>query len=173
MSIRPHGTPARYSHGPDHNGQPGRGCRCTPCTRACTRARTWRDYKTRSEGPGTADATGTRRRLQALMAAGWSRTILVARLGMTERHVRLILHGSERVLAMTATRVAGLYDELWDQPPPAGTQRERQAATLARNYAREHGWVMPLAWDEEPGPHCIDDPAARPAPGWKRQETAA
>ena len=162
MTPRPHGL-TRYKRGPDEQGAPGGGCRCDACSQA---NRDYQDRRTRLIAYGRwdvlSDAAGTRRRLQALVRGGWSLGLMSARLGCTRQVLRLTLHRSERVTAATAGAVRELYDELWDQPPPEGTRFEKRAATMARRYARERGWVPPLAWDDDE----IDDPAAVPAPGW-------
>ena len=161
---RPHNL-ARYKNGPDEHGTPGKGCRCPGCAQAN------RDYQARrarliayGQWDVLTDATGTRRRIQALMRCGWSMSLLATRLGQPRQVLRAKLHVRGRVTPATAAAVRALYDELWDRPPPAGTRFERRAATMARRYATERGWVPPLAWDED----AIDDPAAVPADGWER-----
>lgn len=108
------------------------------------------------------DATGTRRRVQALAAVGWPQAALAARLGTTKGNLSATVNGT-RVRAGTARAVRGLYEELWDAPPPQGTRWERTASTSARHRAERQGWAPPLAWNDD-----IDDPAASPAEGWKR-----
>ena len=162
--TRPHGL-TRYKHGPDEHGNPGKGCRCTRCREACAAYDSRRSRLVaygRWEYP--LDATGTRRRLQALIWNGWSLSTLAGRYGCTPKGVRRML-AYERVGQGTAGKVRALYDDLWDQSPPQGTPYERRAVTTARGYARERGWVPPLAWDED----AIDDPAAVPAQGWRRR----
>lgn len=165
--MRPHGL-TRYKHGPDEHGTEGKGCRCTPC-----RTAVWAYDSRRSrliaygrwEYP--LDAAGTRRRLQALIWNGWSAAALAARYGCTPRAVRKML-AYERVSAATAAKVRALCRELCGQPPPQRTPHERRAVTLARNLARKMGWAPMGAWDDDPGPHYIDDPAAVPVPGcWR------
>jgi transcriptional regulator with XRE-family HTH domain len=109
------------------------------------------------------DATGTRRRLQALVACGWSQARLAARLGMTLQNFISMLT-QERVKQSTRGAVCALYDELWNTAPEEKTRWDRTAATRARNMAAARGWVPPLAWDED----VIDDPSGEPASDWKR-----
>lgn len=112
------------------------------------------------------DAAGTRRRMQALAAAGWSAQRLAAHLGVDRAYVGRIIRGDNpRVTAATARTVRGLYDELWNRPPPEGTRWEKVAAARARNHARRQGWPLPAAWSDDE----IDDPAARPPDGWDRR----
>ena len=164
--ARDHGL-ARYKKGPDEHGTAGRGCRCTRCRGANS---AWQRNRGRmiayGRWDGLADATGTRRRLRALMRNGWSLGVLSARLGCTRQVLRTKLHDRERATAATVTAVRALYDELWDQAPPEGTKSGKRAATMARRYAQERGWPPPAAWDDDE----IDDPSARPADGWERRE---
>lgn len=114
------------------------------------------------------DATGTRRRIQALIACGWSQRKLAARLPMSTGALCGLLSGP-RVRAGTAVKVRALYDELWNMPPPSGSRQDRVAASRARNYAAARDWARPAAWDDD----RIDDPAGRPAAGWRRGGEAA
>jgi predicted transcriptional regulator len=114
--------------------------------------------------PGAlTDSTGSRRRLQALVATGWSQARLARELGLTAANFGAMMR-CDHVTAGTARAVSDLYDQLWDQPPPEHDQRTRIAASRARRYAAERGWAPPLAWDDD----LIDNPAAGPAEGWQR-----
>lgn len=104
------------------------------------------------------DATGTRRRLHALHARGWSRRLLAARLGIDHNaltHIEQVGTASARM----ARAVRALYEELWDQAPPSSSPRERAAITRTLRWARENSWPVPALWDDE----TIDDPSALPA----------
>lgn len=105
---------------------------------------------------GFVDGTGTRRRLQALAAIGWAGPALGARLGLSRAHVRAIIRSDGQLSADLRARVMALYDDLWCEPQ-TGT-----AALRARRAAQRRGWVLPLAWDDDQGPHGIDNPAAKP-----------
>jgi hypothetical protein len=108
--------------------------------------------------PGAnVDATGTRRRLQALVTLGYPVSALGRRLGKTSSNMFITLE-SPQVLEATRRRVAALYDELWNTPPAAVTRHERTSATRAKRHAAARGWLPPLAWDDD----TIDDPEATP-----------
>lgn len=101
------------------------------------------------------DATGTRRRLQALIAVGWPHDELAARLGRSSAGLRRSML-SDSVTAQTAQNVSALYEQLWNLRPPQSNDDQRAAADAARAFAAERGWLPPLAWDD------IDtDPAPR------------
>lgn len=104
------------------------------------------------------DGTGTRRRLRALTAIGFTGIYLAERLGVERNQTsRIQLREHQAVMAGTAKAAVRLYDELWDQDPlPLGIPpwASRRAARLAV----ERGWPLPAAWDDD----TIDDPAALP-----------
>lgn len=104
------------------------------------------------------DATGTRRRLQALAALGWSHAALADRMGVERRNLPRLLREDRTVLMATARRVGRVYDELCWSFPPADTPRQKQSVTRAKTNAARRGWAPPLSWDED----TIDDPAAVP-----------
>jgi transcriptional regulator with XRE-family HTH domain len=115
---------------------------------------------------------GTRRRLRALIALGYTGTHLAARLGVERNQVSRILRRDQAVMAGTAKSVRRLYDELWDQDPlnPAHGIPAWASARAAR-LAAQRGWPPPAAWDDD----IIDDPAAEPDPGaaQRRQDALA
>lgn len=104
------------------------------------------------------DATGTRRRLQALNVNGWSTNDLGHELGCTGTNVAAIMRDPAKVTATTALAVRDLYDRLWDAPPPARTGKALGARVRMTRAARARGWAPPMAWDTD----TIDDPTARP-----------
>lgn len=100
-------------------------------------------------------AIGTRRRLQALTAAGWSASQLAARLGVTRSAIAQLRSTHQtRVLATTAGDVAALYEACWWHTPPGRYQARTE------RYAEARGWVPPWRWDGLD----LDDPAAEPHP---------
>lgn len=111
------------------------------------------DYPARA----LVDATGTRRRLQALAALGWPVREVAARVGMSRINLWQDMQRA-RVLAGTARSVRDVYNELWDESPPRGTRAERISVAKTLAHARARGWPSPLAWDDD----TIDDPAAKP-----------
>jgi hypothetical protein len=115
--------------------------------------------------PALVPAAGTSRRLQSLSYMGHPVAVLAADLCEDELALCGVLHG--RVTSVRrglAAAVADLYDRLWDVPGPSG---------MASGFARLHNWCPPMAWDDDPGPHHIDDPAAAPADWQPRRLTIA
>ena len=95
-------------------------------------------------------ATGTRRRIRALMAIGWRHADMQAHCGSPTSVI-----ASQKgcwVTWRTRQRVAAMYDALSMTPGPSDAVR-RRAARL--------GYAPPLAWDDD----TIDDPAATPDHG--------
>ncbi|MDV6278636.1 hypothetical protein R3Q06_35215 [Rhodococcus erythropolis] len=96
--------------------------------------------------------TGTRRRLQALIALGWPQTRIAHELGIETTNLSRMVHGRcKHVTAARATEVGELYTR-WEMTP--GPSRR------ARAQAARYHWAPPLAWDE----HALDDPDATPCP---------
>jgi hypothetical protein len=102
------------------------------------------------------DGTGTRRRLQALVYAGWTQSELARRMRMDRSNfARTIDSGLVEVATLKTVRA--LYDQLWrTDPVEAGVPAHR--ATAARQIAASRGWAPIGAWDDD----RIDDPAAEP-----------
>lgn len=115
---------------------------------------------------GLIGATGTRRRLQALAAIGYTIEHLCSQHGFARETLRTLRRGSKReVSAVTAAAVEAAYAVLSMVPGPSSVSRDRAVA---------RGWVPPLAWDDD----AIDDPAASPQgvrevlpPGARRNRT--
>lgn len=135
-----HGTVAGYF----------KGCR-EDCCRLARNAYE-RNRRKRLEAFGERrliDATGTVRRIQALMALGWPSRELAVRCGWTHGEAILEISRRETVQRKTVATIARLYDELSMIPGPSAETKKR---------AIRKGWAPPLAWDEGE----IDDPKARP-----------
>ena len=108
-------------------------------------------------GPATPiGSTGTVRRLQALVAAGWPQHHLAVALGQKDGNFTAFLTRPQ-VLVRNAQAVRALYDRLWKEDPRhhgVGAQ----AYSRARNQAASRGWAPFGAWDDD----TIDDPATTP-----------
>jgi hypothetical protein len=115
-------------------------------------------------GGARRDATGTRRRLRALIAMGHPAVSLACRLEAPPRVVWNIVRGTTASVtpAMHAA-VRDLYDQIWDLRPPERTRAERRAAAAARTRAARNGWPTPMGLDDE----RIDDPGYDPRTGWR------
>lgn len=98
--------------------------------------------------PGSrVPSTGTRRRLQALVALGWPLPRLAAVLGhRTSSLSRSMTAGS--VTAATDQQVRHLYHRLTPLRPPQTTPAQRAATEAARAHAQQQGWLPPLGWDD-------------------------
>ena len=104
------------------------------------------------------DGRGTRRRVQALLATGWTHKLLAAQLGRTATNLKRSLVG-EQVTAQTAAQISELYDRLWNSRPPHATAQDRVQIDATRTWARTQGWLPPLAWediDTDPDPDPRD-----------------
>jgi hypothetical protein len=149
-------------HG-DRSANNSAGCRC-PDAHA-DRLRHDHELADDTLQSETVDATGTRRRLQALAAIGWPTTHLATRLGTSQRSVQRWYH-QRTVQRSIAERVAALYEALSMIPGPN---------LAARTRAHAAGWVPPLAWDDE----VLDLPSGQPCsnlrqalPAWDVDDVA-
>lgn len=135
-----HGTIAGYTA----------GCREDCCRRARMRHEKQRRMDRDAGIHYTIDATGTIRRIRALMRIGWRTKDIATQCGWTtDRAVQMILR-RDRVNRRTAATVARAYDALSMSLGPSKT-------TSAR--AERRGYAPPLAWED------IDDPSEKPRIG--------
>lgn len=100
-----------------------------------------------------SDATGSRRRLQALQAIGWTVREVSDATGHNEPMLVQITGRKRRVAPATVASIAAVYDRLHLTPAPDSTP-----ALRARRRALRRCWFPPLAWDVE----TIDSPDAAP-----------
>lgn len=107
------------------------------------------------------DATGTRRRVHALIAVGHTLEDIAQAGGATPGALSQIAspRSTRRwVTRDTAHKVRAAYDRMWDHVPDTSTPARRSAVNAALNKAARHGWLPPLAWDDD----RIDDPTYTP-----------
>lgn len=144
-----HGTRrGYYAHRKD--GEPA----CDPCKRGAAAA------EARRHMPGASrrvNPIGTSRRVQALVALGWTYLDIQRETGLEDAEVRRFAIGERAyVYSSTVAKVDAAFQRMCMTIPPARTSREKQARSKARRLAARNGWVPPLAWMD------IDDPAERP-----------
>lgn len=119
--------------------------------------------------PGIVDATGTVRRLQALVAAGWPMQHLGPHVNVACRTVRALIR-QERVYGRTAQVVADVYEQLaGEKPEKHGVSRN--SANRARSYAKARSWPTVRYWADRMD--VIDDPHFQPLYGVTRGELLA
>jgi hypothetical protein len=115
------------------------------------------------------DGTGTHRRLQALVAAGWPAAQLGNRLGGAHRQqIAYLLNGrgTGRVELHTAQRIEALFQEL-DRLRPEDNGVAPDVVLLTRQLAASKGWHPAVVWDD------IDDPTEKPNYGAKASRADA
>lgn len=104
------------------------------------------------------DATGSIRRIRALVALGWSQAKLADLLGITRANFHFATGRRAQCTHGNAQAIARLYDDLSMTLPPENNHRDRIAASRARRYAKARGWLPPLGLDDE----RLDDPTYEP-----------
>lgn len=112
------------------------------------------DAITRRRNPaGFVPAIGARRRIQALLALGWTHQHITDRMPGVDTLSKLVLNQQGQWIARgTHDAVAAAYEALSMAPGPS---------LVTRGHARSRGYAPPLAWDEG----SIDDPEATPDAG--------
>ncbi|NUR03718.1 MAG: hypothetical protein HOQ47_12730 [Streptomyces sp.] len=118
------------------------------------------------------DSTGTRRRIQALVANGWPIRRLHEHLGLNATYIGDLVGRQQGrpVLATTAEKVAEGYERLKRQQP-ARRGIEARVVTRIRGIAAAKRWAPPRYWEKFPG--AIDDPHFTPEYGKTRLEILA
>lgn len=120
--------------------------------------KTGRSTVKRPSGPRSklprVDATGTRRRLQALAVVGHGTVIIARRIGdiAHSSYLNTARNGdTDRVREDVAEALAAVYPQLCEEPPVKNSN-----GVAASAY--EHGWAAPDEWTGQD----LDDPNARP-----------
>lgn len=151
MPAQENTCPADHAHGATTTCVTRHGCRCSDCRGA---RREYMYYHRHMVAAGRqdvfnrrVDATGTRRRIQALMCLGWSQSELARRTGIHQEVFSEHLH-RDLVTTKSRDRVAELYESLSHLLPPTETRGQRISVNRTRALARRNGWAPPLAWDD-------------------------
>jgi AraC-like DNA-binding protein len=127
-----------------------------PRVRAGTAQRI-RQVKPVSHHPAAVDSTGAKRRLQALIANGWSMTRLATQVHCHPSTISRLLR-STTITRSIDHAIRDLYTRLAEQPAPTAATGERSSVEAARRYADAHGWVTPDRWtdiDHDLQPHSL------------------
>lgn len=137
-----HGTPAGYNA----HKKAGQDA-CDACKRGIAGYQARISWEREQGRPRSVPALGTQRRIQALMAIGWSAEEQAKALGWNHKRAVHRLRFVTYVYRSTHEQVAEMYERLSGKPgPSAGT----------RGRARSAGYAPPLAWDD------IDNPDETP-----------
>lgn len=130
-----------------HSSRPGAGPAKRVKAATAQRILSVQPSLTTLAGGATTDSRGAARRLQALVARGWSQRRLTTETGVSMSTIASILNGRPAA-ATTIKLIAVAYEMLWDQAPPTARHHDRVAAARSRNYAAVRGWAPPAAWDD-------------------------
>lgn len=123
---------------------------------ACLAAKSRYEKVRNVYGEQMVPAIGTRRRIQALKALGFSGTEIGGYLGSTYQAVhKLETSKADKTFATTARNVETVYAQL-SLASPIGPHCRR-----IRNHAARLGYALPRQW------HDIDDPNEQPDPGYR------
>lgn len=148
------------------------GCRLPCCRNAIRRYNQARKLAGAQPSLRLVDATGTRRRLRALVALGWSFPQLAAHTAATgtpidKSYLRVLARiPKSTVTDITEARIIELYDLMSMSLPPQDTPGQRQSVTRSQRFAAQRRWLPPLALDDD----LIDNPDYRPTKGIRQAE---
>lgn len=120
---------------------------------------------------GTTDATGTRRRIQALHHNGYDNHRIAEAIGRPAGTVKTWLHNNRGISARNAEAVTDLY-QCWSGIPAETNGSSQDAADAARALARRRRWYPAACWAGED----MDDPAAAPVSArtsWRSEDLVA
>ena len=107
---------------------------------------------------GWRDATGTRRRLQALAWLGYPQALIANMTGLPPATVAIIARGQQRHVTPQQWRsISAAYELVGDRRGPS---------TAAHSRAVTRGWLPPATWDDP-------DTDAQPTSTTTRKESAA
>ncbi|MFD5910290.1 hypothetical protein ACFWHL_16385 [Streptomyces massasporeus] len=123
--------------------------------------------------PTRIAATGTARRIQALVADGWPMAHLADHLGVYRSYVHALIRRHEdgqKILASTAGKVAEGYEQLVGKRPARHGITPRQLKQ-ARNLAASRRWPPTTYWADRMD--VIDDPDFQPLYGVTKREIVA
>jgi hypothetical protein len=119
--------------------------------------------------PGCVDSTGTKRRVQALVAQGWPMQQVARHVGISGNHMRLLMT-RDRLYGRTAKTVADVYERLRNKRPERNGIATWEAKK-ARDRAAARSWPTPRYWAQHAD--GIDDPHFEPLYGVTRRERIA
>lgn len=113
-------------------------------------------------GGARIPARGTHRRIQALVAIGWSQSKLADRIGMERGNFGLLMQ-RDHCTVRVHRAVEAVYEELWNTAPPHEDHRSKIAYSRALRHAKDRRWLPPMAWDDID--NDVEPPLAEEAEG--------
>lgn len=167
MPTTEHTCPDDHNHGETSTCYINHGCRCPSCRTSRAEYSYWKRHMIRAGRQDAftgalIDATGTRRRIQALMALGWSQGAIAAAASTDQNRVSSQLH-ADRVTRAGAAKIAAAYERLSFRIPATDTLGARMGVSRVRAIARRNNYAPPLAWDDidtDPEPATAEPSAA-------------
>lgn len=115
---------------------------------------------------GKADATGSRRRLQALAVQGFPLSFIGARVGAKESILNVVRSGARtRIHISRIVKIREVHEMLWDTDPLSLGIGQRESS-IAQASARRGGWHPTEAWADIDDPECA--PVKKTAPKYVR-----
>jgi hypothetical protein len=105
-------------------------------------------YDTLTAAPGVrVNSLGTNRRVQALVAAGYSLTWIATQIDWSCSNLTALLERAS-VEVKTAVKINTLFENYAYKPCQPTTKVQRYSVTRSLNLAKKNGWVTAMAWDD-------------------------
>lgn len=115
---------------------------------------------------GKTDASGARRRLQAMAVHGFPLSFASLHVGSKESSLNVVRSGVRtRILISRMVLIRHMHEEFCDLNPLKLGIGQRQSS-LAQTVARRGGWLPTEAWDDIDDPNC--KPRTKPTPKYIR-----
>ncbi len=141
-----------------HKRRPGRGLRHTTSPELAAKILA---LTPDTISNGRVDATGTHRRIQALVAIGWPLLHIARQIGMNEQRPEQILR-TQRVYVTTRDQISDGYERV-AQMRPEDHAVPKHKARHSRDRAKANRWPTPAYWADRMD--VIDDPDFEPLYG--------
>lgn len=149
MSGEPRGIcPTDHAHGDTGTCYVTHRCGCEDCATWSREHAYWRRHMLAAGRDLLIPALGSTRRIQALVAIGWTMAEIARRLGTARSDIRRLATEADRVTPRRAQQISDLYDHLSNRTPTGTTRAELATYGRARALARRSGWARPIDWDD-------------------------
>lgn len=113
-----------------------------PICEPCRRANTMYHKRRLIQPPKKTSSLGSRRRVRALEALGWSQPVIAKEMGLAGAGSFNSIFRSSTVTSTRAAKITEVYERL------SMTIPEGRDAEVTRRRARKAGYAPPLAWDD-------------------------
>ena len=147
-------------------------CQCAVCSAVWNAYHRWLRSQRKLgklRGGSSVLSWPSQRRLQSLVAIGWSAPEIARRAGISQNNINGILSRSQ-ITRAHAAQIDKVWRELRYQKPNPQSKSERISVHGALRRAKNNGWVPAICWDNIDDPDCVPDGGQPDSPGWVLEE---